>query len=120
MQHPAIIACLDRVSSNAQPRARGQITPSAGSAQVLGAASKRAPTLLLVASCTEDGEAVSMAPKISPQTAMQAMNRPRNINVSNFMIMSPMKGESPVPRRQQTACQSEQSTQVIDFQSQKK
>jgi hypothetical protein len=32
-----------------------------------------------------------MAPMTSEQTAMQAMNRVRNIKVSNFMVMSPVE-----------------------------
>jgi hypothetical protein len=76
---------------HAQLRGCGHTTPSGGNAQLLGEDSRMALTVGLAASCVEAGVVVSMAPKISPQTAMQAMNRPRNINVSNFMIMSPMK-----------------------------
>jgi hypothetical protein len=69
-----------------QPLTRGQITPSAGSAQVTGAASSTDAVWLAPASFAAVGEVFSIAPMISAQTLIQAMNSPLNMMVSNFMM----------------------------------
>src|SRR6185312_3840351 len=81
-------------------------------AHCAGEASRELPAL---ASCTDEGVALSIAPSTRVQTSRQTTNRPLSIRFSYFMVCLRQGWVVPARVLVQSACQAENCFQVIEF-----